>query len=231
MINELQITKGYEDFVFSSDGRATVGIAAIGAAAMGQFSNSTILSNSSAGAEISMEYFACLIDEKRVVGKFHKVGFKSGDYIEFVVSQSSDVFVALAARNPEQRLIWMLPYHERGEMAHRRSNVRWTWILSVGAGSGVTLFAWWNLPHQPDAPLWVFPTIFFGITSICLAVNIFARSFFKRYGSAATPILEALGFDNPAEVDLYKIDRAAQKKIKQTTGKSPPLTSSWTFRY
>ncbi len=35
-VSELQIAKGYEDFVFSSEGKTAVGVAAVEAVAMGQ---------------------------------------------------------------------------------------------------------------------------------------------------------------------------------------------------
>ncbi len=229
-VSELQITKGYEDFVFSSAGKSAVGAAAIGAAAMGQIFNSTALATSSGGAEISMEYFTCLLDGQRVTGKFYKVGFKNNEEIEMIVQPGGEVVAVLAARSPTQRLIWMLPYYERGEVAHRRNHRKWTWITST-AGCVLPFGFWIMMEGEGAGPWWFLPTEMLGTFVICFAVNVFARSFFTHYGYATTPILEALGFDDPVETDLYKIDRAAQKKIQQATGKIAPLTESWTFRY
>lgn len=40
-IRDLQVAKSYEDFIFSSSGKNAIGVAAIGAAAMEQFFDSS----------------------------------------------------------------------------------------------------------------------------------------------------------------------------------------------
>ncbi len=140
-----------------------------------------------------------MVDGQRVAGRFHKVGFADGENVEFVGEMSGNTFAAMAARSLKQRLIWMLPYHERGELAHRSSNRKWS-LLTSGIGAGLFCgFMLWNGAWDVNEPLWLFPTVVGFFFIICLGVNIFARSFFTRYGYAATPILEAFGFANPAK--------------------------------
>jgi hypothetical protein len=227
-VNELQVAKGYEDFVFSSDGKAAVGVAAVGAAAMGQLFNSTVLLSASGGAEMSMEYFTCMLDGQRVAGRFHRIGFANGEEVEFVGSQSGDAFAAVAARSPQRRMIWALPHHERGEIAQKRQGRKWSWVLSVIASVGGALAV--TPLNGTESLLEVF-IMFMVLLPIFLLICVFVRSFVSRYGEAATPIFEALGFEKPAQTDLPKIDREARKKIKQTADKSTAFSDLWTYRY
>ena len=171
VVERLQIAKGYEDFAFTQETKDAAGVLAVGAAAMGQAVNSTGLLVSSGGSAIDMQFYTCLVDGKRVVGRFHRVGFRDGDEVEFVCVQSGDNY-AVAARDPNSRVIWTLPYHERGEQAQRRNAMKWMWIIAIAMGIFVTIFCWHITLSDPhDAPLWFFPVNFFVGIAIWLVIE------------------------------------------------------------
>ncbi|MDW5416320.1 putative type VI secretion system effector [Iodobacter sp. CM08] len=232
-ISDLQISHGYEDLVFTDSIKNTAEAAASAAAAlMGQVFNAGTLATASGGSEISMQFFTCKLDEKRVAGRFYNVGFKDGEEIEFVVEQEGDIYAVLAARSASQRLIWMLPQHLRGEEAHLKSDIKWTIITTI---IGAILYAIFLHPSGIKDDLlepmwskvfnWCMPFV------LGLVFNVIIRIFFNRFGKATTPILAALGFESPENIDLPAISRAAHKRYKQEHGVSADLDPAWVWRY
>ncbi len=137
------------------------GVAAIGAAAAGQLFNSAMLANASMGAEIDMEFFTCTVNGLELAGRFHKVEFKEGETVEFVVDKKSVGAVVHAARSPNQKMLWMLPYQTRGYLAQKRSDIKWSLILSITTPFLFSVFFLWKMPIREDEPFWVRATLFF----------------------------------------------------------------------
>ena len=100
IVENLRIEKGYEDLIFSKTDSQVAGVAAVGAAALGQAASATVLGNASAGAEVSMEFFACTVNGMSLRGAFHKVEFVNGDQIELVIEPEGDF---LSCMPPEVR--------------------------------------------------------------------------------------------------------------------------------
>ena len=125
VVENLRIEKGYQDLVFKKTDSQVAGIAAIGAAAMGQAASATVLSNASAGAEVGMDFFACTVNGMSLRGAFHKVEFVNGDQIEFVIEPDGDFFAVHAARSPAGRMIWMSQHQIRGINAQKACDLRW----------------------------------------------------------------------------------------------------------
>ena len=109
--------------------------------------------------------------------------------------------------------------------------MKWMWIIAIAMGIFVTIFCWHITLSDPhDAPLWFFPVNFFVGIAIWLVIEYPVIKVFSRYGKAATPIFDALGFENPADVDLVKIDRAV-RKASASSAQRAPLPELWTYRY
>jgi hypothetical protein len=230
-VTQLRKAKGYTDPVFTQADKSMAGAAAVGAVAMQQFFSSAVLANASTGAEIDVEYFTCVVNGLPLAGHFHKVGFTEGEEVEFVIEERNGGGIVHAARSPSQHILWMLPYQTRGHLAQKRSDWKWTWILSVFITIGFSIFFEIDQPSESTeplssrliTPLLIFLMIFF--------VNVFARRRFTHFAEAATEVLRALGYTNPEQVDLYKQHSLAQKKLKQETRQLPQLVDTWSFRY
>jgi hypothetical protein len=230
-VTQLRKAKGYADPVFTQADKSMAGAAAIGAVAMQQFFSSAMLANASMGAEIDVEYFTCVVNGLPLAGHFHKAGFTEGEDVEFVIEERNGGGIVHAARSPSQRILWMLPYQTRGHLAQKKSDWKWTWILSLLTGLIATIAMRLYLPFTGNEPAWILPT-FFGLSfSMVGLVNFLVRRRFTHFAESATLVLQALGYTNPEHVDLYKQHSLAQKKLKQETQQLPPLVDTWSFRY
>jgi hypothetical protein len=168
VVKNLKVSKNYEDFVFTTVDKNIAGTAAIGAAAVDLLFNSTALASISGGAEISIDCFACTVQNELLVGRFHQVQFKNEDEIEFVIERTSSGNVVHAARSPSKRLLWMMPYQLRGYVSQRKSNWKWSLIFSASAALVGASFFHWGLPRgQGDsiADFFIFFGVVFGMTS------------------------------------------------------------------
>lgn len=225
-VADLQITKAYEDFAFSEGSKSAIGAGAVTAAAMGDVFNSAVLAVGLGGAEIDVEYFTCVVEGNRLAGRFHRVGFKDGDDVEFVCDRMGDVQAVLAARDPNKRLLWTLPYHARGDAAQNKMAIKWIIGFSLVASSATMLI---SLPSESSRQFSEGLMEFVPMFLICLAVGFFVRSFFVRHGKAATSIFAALGYKNPSQVDMKQIDHVARKKSR--SDQHSGAQELWTYHY
>jgi hypothetical protein len=231
VVQNLKIANSYEDFVFTKTDKTVAGAAAIGAAAMGQLFSSANLASASGGAEISVQCFTCEVNGMLLAGRFFEVQFKDGDAIEFVVEKTEHGAVVSAARSSSKRILWMLPHQMRGYLAQKKSDRRWSLILSFFAGVLPTGFAYWEFGNNASRSLLGFLPIFFMMFFITLLINIWARSKFTGHAQQATEVIKALGYPNPEQVDLPALGKLAQKKLQAQLGKHPGFPKPWSFRY
>jgi hypothetical protein len=230
-VTQLQKAKGYTDPVFTQTDKNMAGTAAIGAAAMQEFFSSAMLSSSSMGADIDVEYFTCVVNGLPLAGHFHKVGFIEGEEVEFVIEEQHGGGIVHAARSPSQRILWMLPYQTRGHLAQKKSDWKWTWILSLLLAGSTTLFFLFKLPVNTDEPIWLRAGMFSLIFVVTVLINFLIRRRFTPFARSATDVFKTLGYANPAQVDLYKQHSLAEKKLRVETGQLPPSVDTWSFRY
>lgn len=232
IVENLHITKGYEDLAFTEKDKNIIGMAAIAAAATGNSTSSTILSSSSGGAEVDMEFFTCSVAGRLLKGRFHKVGFKSGETIDFVVSVKDGIGEVHGARDQTQRYIWTLPYRTRGHIAQKESDIRSSLAISsvVAGGGTIALFYDSTLPLERLLVeiLWLTLPVF----TLTLFINFMVRRRFYRFSYEATKIFEIFGFRNPALMDLPKCHSKADKEYYQEIGKPRPWDDvPWRYRY
>jgi hypothetical protein len=231
VVQNLKIANSYEDFVFTKTDKTVAGAAAIGAAAMGQLFSSANLASASGGAEISVQCFTCEVNGMLLAGRFFEVQFKDGDAIEFVVEKTEHGAVVSAARSPSKRMLWMLPHQMRGYLAQKKSDMKWSLILSILAvlvvGVCETLF----FKNNGDEPFYYAIIFYISVFLIVWLINIWARSKFTVYAQQATEVIKALGYPNPEQVDLPALGKLAQKKLQAQLGKHPGFPKPWSFRY
>ena len=231
VVENLRIEKGYEDLIFKKTDTQVAGVAAIGAAAMGQAASATALNNAGAGAEVSMDFFACTVNGMSLRGAFHKVEFVNGDHIEFVIEPAADFFTVHAARSPTARMLWMSQHQIRGINAQKACDLRWC-IMYPLLSMPASIVALYLLSGDSDMP--PIPVLLGSSAIVFLGtflITVWIRWRFRGFAHQATEVLRALGYDRPEDVDLNVVHKQAQKALAAATGTLPPLVSAWSFRY
>lgn len=231
VVQELTITKGYEDLAFTDQGKSLVGLAAVVAASTGNMASSAILSNSSGGAEVNMEFFVCTINNLPLRGRFHKVDFSNGDHIEFVVTISDGIGSVHGARDPKQRFIWTVPYQTRGNVAQKASDISSSLTISAICAVLCSVLIFYNTPptiYNSWSQIGNMTAIFF---LAILAVNFLSRRPFYKFSFEATKVFAAFGYDDPARVNLPKQHSQADKAYCKETGEPRSWDKPWRYRY
>jgi hypothetical protein len=231
VVENLRIEKGYQDLIFSNTDSQVAGIAAIGAAALGQAASASVIGNASAGAEVSMDFFACTVDGKALRGAFHKVEFANGDQIEFVIETEDDFFSVHAARSPAARMLWMSQHQIRGINAQKACDLRWC-IMYPLLSMPFAIVAQFLLARGSGMlPLPVQLGICGAMFLMTFVITVWIRIRFRGFAYQTTEVLRALGYENPEDVDLNQVHKQAQKALAAATGTLPPLVSAWSYRY
>jgi hypothetical protein len=231
VVENLRIETGYQDLIFTKTDGQVAGIAAIGAAAMGRAASATVLSNASAGAEVSMDFFACTVNGMSLRGAFHKVEFVNGDQIEFVIETDGDFFAVHAARSPAARLLWMSQHQIRGINAQKACDIRWCIMYPLLSMPFSIVLLFFLAGDSEMLPLSALLGICAGMFLITFIITVWIRSRFRGFAYQATEVLRALGYEQPEDVDLNLVHKQAQKALAAATGTLPPLVSAWSFRY
>jgi len=227
-VEGLKVSSGVEDFVFTEEGKKIAGAAAIGAVLTEQVAGVSGLSSASAGSEISMEFFTCTVQGIVLTGRFYKVEFAEQEIIEFVVKNTPSGAQVHAARSQGQKIIWMLPYHVRGECAQKAMNRKWTMFVSSFAALLQLGIIYYVTKGKLSFYSFVAELVIFSV--VFLICSIVASRFF-HFSRETTHILKALGFSDPKNVDLNKVNKAAEKRMRKETNCLPALISSWSYRF
>jgi hypothetical protein len=231
VVKDFKIVKGAEDFVFPDRCRFSDGLAVVGESLAEHSVHSRLFDELRQSVDIDMQVFTCRVDGRLIIGHFHDIGFKEDEVVEFVVKKHEAFFLCQAARSESQRIMWMPPYQTRGHVAHRRSDVKWTLILSLGAAIAVELSEILIFQRHVESSLLEQACVMLGIFLSVLIVNVFARYHLADFSKDATDVFRSLGFPKPSEVDLHKIHRRAQEKIYVETKRAAPVMSPWSFFY
>jgi hypothetical protein len=231
IVRNLHITKGYEDLAFTARDKNLTGLAAIAAASVGNATSSTILANSSNGAEVDMEFFTCFVNELPVKGRFHRVDFKDDETIDFVVTVKNGLCEVHGARDPAQRFVWTLPYQTRGHIAQKKSDISSSLTISATCALLFSILMFYDKPAAL-AESWSYvrnvTTITFLLT---LFVSFMARRPFYKFSFEATKVFRAFGFIDPARLNLPQRHSRADKDYCKETGEPRSWDKPWRYRY
>jgi hypothetical protein len=165
-------------------------------------------------------HFGCTVGSETVTGWFDKVEFLNGQYIDFVVRKDFRREFTLAARDPVRRLYWTAAFQTRGHIAARRARVHQALKVSAWVTAAclvVSFFSGWE-----SGPPMLFMTLF-------VAVAWFVLTFMFCWLTSrmpdcemyeATEVFDILGFADPANVNLPKTHRRAEKRYAIESGKA-----------
>jgi len=229
-VESLVVSKSRKNLLFTSSEKDSLGIGAVAAASIGESLSSTSLAGSGAGAEIEMEFFTCTVGDEAISGIFYNVEFKNGQIIDFVIDQWSDKNV-LAARDPVRRIVWTQPYCTKGHAAQLRSNIVGSFMTSIAAAILLFVADYFSgsaerLSRLESAISQAFVSF---ILTLVLCFFVCKRVFRNSFN--ATLVFEALGFLEPAQVNLPKGNRNAERKYALETGAEEVQDMPWRFRY
>jgi hypothetical protein len=180
----------------------------------------------------SPEHFGCTVGSETVTGWFHKVEFLNGQYIDFVVREDFRGKFTLAARDPVRRLYWTAAFQTRGHIAARRARAPQAFKVSACVTAAclvVSLLSGWD-----SGPPMLFMTVFAALLWFFLTFMFCWLTSRKPDCEMyeATEVFDILGFADPANVNLPKNHRRAEKRYATESGKACEWWGSiMRFRY
>lgn len=229
-VRDLRISKGYQDLSPIANAQSGLATAGMVATVLESSTSTTILASSRNSAETSMDYFTCQIDEKALVGNFYQVSFVEGEKMEFVVTETGDFYKVHGACSPEKNLIWTLPYHTRGSIAQRSSDIIRSVVISLCGSLGFVILMAWKFDLSEMGGEVYFNEIIISFV-ILLILNILVRRHFYEFSYEADKIFETFGFSDPGKVNLPKSHRCADIEYAIKTGSPRSQSVPWQFRY
>lgn len=232
-LSDLYVEDKEEDFVSAGSGARGAGATAIGLAAAGLAGAATNALFAAAGGTDSVQYFTGLLNGKRISGRFSRVGFKSGDFLECAVEPQPDGSSAVyAVRRPSDQTLWMFPHCSRGRKKHWKYARKMCLLLSALAVASMLLF----LTPQFGFALWSKPETAFGANIFVImgvAIGLyFSLNTARRWApfvAVAESIFAVYGYPDPADVDMPKENSTYWKK-HATVGELRQF-SPWVYRY
>lgn len=230
-IKNLKISGCYENTLFTPQQSDLVGLGAIGAAAIGEGLSSTMLASASTNAELEMEYFTCTIKDEEISGRFYKVDFENGQTIHFAVDQDYGRKEVHAALDPMRRIVWTLPYRTKGHIAQRNSNIKGSITTSIAAAIFGFLLGFYSGDDERTLCLTSAKMMAFSGFLMTLIVSYRVCRKVYRRSLDATFAFEALGFADPANINLPKGHRSAEKRYAVETGEAEEHDKPWRFRF
>ena len=235
-VKNLNITDGYDNFVFSQNSQKAAGAAATAGVAMGSFFNASVIANAGFNSSERVEFFTCKVDGLPVAGRFKNVSFKEGDELEFVVeytNRNKQAAIGHAVRDPKQRFLWVVPEQERGTVAQKKDNIWMAKFFAYFVG-GISFVAFviseLTLDSPSDGALILVPLVSLMLGGGAFLLGVLSTQFMVKRAEHANKVFAAMGYDNPEEVDLMLNTREINLQ-RQKEGKSIHRDDITSFRY
>lgn len=179
--------------------------------------------------EVATRFFVCRVGADEISGSFHEVEFRDGDKIDFAVKNEEGKLVAMAARDPVKQLIWVQLYMTRGHLAQRRHYLRWGALLSIVLPMMIAAFETYSAIRSQGYFDWL--GVFTGIGLIIMlgSINFLVCRRFYSASYEATEVFKALGYADPANVNLPK-GESFWAGLKGITGDNWVASEPWRYR-
>jgi hypothetical protein len=123
-----------------------------------------------------------------------------------------------------------LPYHTRGSIAQRSSDIIRSVVISLCGSVGFVILMAWKFDLSEMGGEVYFNEIIISFV-ILLILNILVRRHFYEFSYEADKIFEAFGFSDPENVNLPKSHRSADIDYAKKTGSQRSQSVPWQFRY
>ena len=217
-ISHYQAERHFADFVFTDQDRKGMGVLAVAAGLAGLSGQAVGMASAAGSTKEEADYLQFEIDGKPVKGWVWRSPFQEGDRVEVVAEWQTDHYELYAITRPADNTIALYPHCSRGSKSHWR-NAWWWWgygggvaislglvLLEVGAFmSGLSIL------FHPEARKYFllgFPGIFYPF--FALMTWSLGRKWMP-FVRMSERVFTALGWDNPAEVDLVKRSKAQRR--------------------
>lgn len=231
VVKDLKIFEAYENVLFNESQANILGVGAVAAAFIGDSLSATTLASANSDAEIKMEFFTCVVGSTAVEGRFYKVEFDNGQYMDFAVETQSGRFTVCGARDPIRRLVWMLPHKSKGHLAQRRSNLIGILIISMAVA---IIFFWLGyLVGHEDRQFRLSRAKAMSLISFVMTLVISFRVCKKvfRHSIDTTHVFEVFGFVDPPNVNLPRRNSKAENRYAAQTGERAVFFKHCRYRY
>ncbi|MCX7208389.1 MAG: hypothetical protein NT086_20880 [Proteobacteria bacterium] len=171
-IKNYKETRARANFFFTENDQHVMGMAAIGAALVGNSGQAMGTAISASDMEEEADYLEFEIDNIKVKGWVWCSPFKNDDYVEVVGEWNEACFELAAIARPEDRMIALYPHCSRGKTAHARNALKW-WFIGVTGGIGAVIGIF-----SIASGVFGFESVFYYITPVFLMLLLFVSYLF-----------------------------------------------------
>ncbi len=217
-ISHYQAERHFADFVFTDQDRKGMGVLAVAAGLAGLSGQAVGMASAAGSTKEEADYLQFEIDGKPVKGWVWRSPFQEGDRVEVAAEWQADHYELYAIARPADNTIALYPHCSRGSKSHWRNAWEW-WLIGssvvVAIGilitEGIGFFSSQSMLFDPDGAkilLLGLPAMFFPF--FALMTWSLGRKWMP-FVRLSERVFTALGWDNPAEVDLVKRSKAQRR--------------------
>ncbi len=219
-VSHYRAERHFADFVFTDQDRKGMGVLAVAAGLAGLSGQAVGMASAAGSTKEEADYLQFEIDGKPVKGWVWRSPFQEGDRVEVVAEWQTDHYELYAITRPADNTIALYPHCSRGSKSHwRNAWSSWLWGTAYFLLFGMCflgVFGFFRGETLTDED-------YIEYLSVMLAGStVFFYPFFAlmtwSLGRKWMPfvrmserVFTALGWDNPAEVDLVKRSKAQRR--------------------
>ncbi|PTD94950.1 putative type VI secretion system effector [Pseudothauera lacus] len=219
-ISHYRAERHFADFVFTDQDRKGMGVLAVTAGLAGLSGQAVGMASAAGSTKEEADYLQFEIDGKPVKGWVWRSPFQEGDRVEVAAEWQADHYELYAIARPADNTIALYPHCSRGSKSHWR-NAWWSWLWGTG------IFIFFGMLFVGVIGLFVGESHAEGLYGkVLFAALAGSVSFFYPFFALMTwslgrkwmpfvrlseRVFTALGWDNPAEVDLVKRSKAQRR--------------------
>ncbi len=216
-ISHYQAERHFADFVFTDQDRKGMGVLAVAAGLAGLSGQAVGMASAAGSTKEEADYLQFEIDGKPVKGWVWRSPFQEGDRVEVAAEWQADHYELYAITRPADNTIALYPHCSRGSKSHWR-NAWWWWLrgTTIFVALGLLLLELLvptngsTILFDPEAASIVVPIYMLCYPFFALMTWSLGRKWMP-FVRLSERVFTALGWDNPAEVDLVKRSKAQRR--------------------
>jgi hypothetical protein len=226
-ISGYKCTRARASFVFTPSDQTKMGVIAVAAGLAGLSGQAISTAANTSDMEEEADYVEFSVDGQEVKGWVWRSPFKEGDAVVVAATRQDQRFESFGIARPEDKTVALYPHCSRGVARHR---LRSTQLGSALVLSYIVFMAfsegWMSNPQAAlTKETWGSIAILAGGVSFFALMTYSLTRKWLPFAKLAEKVFAALGFPNPAHIDLVKSSK------KTRTPQDPPEFGTFYFRY
>ncbi|WP_227108280.1 putative type VI secretion system effector [Chromobacterium rhizoryzae] len=211
-ISRYKKTREMANFFFTDHDRNIMGLSAIAGALAGAAGMAASTARDASNLREQADYVEMEINGQLAKGWVWFSPFQDGDEVEVIGNQRHDYFELIAIVRTKDRTIALYPHCSRGKNAHIRNIIKWWFFITLAAIIFAIVFdiaiaALANDGMDYFVSTTAFPYFTIGISLLTGTFAFVNGKKFMMYVHAATQVFEALGLQEPDNINLPKLTK------------------------